>query len=100
MRAIFSTMLIILASSTLGKEATLEQHLKDDTDLSQVSLLARSIRWLGYTTVDGIYSPSVLRMRQATRESVSWIANVTEWLCNRMESATPMANALYIYWPC
>ena len=37
MRVIFSTVLIILASSVLGKEATLEQHLKDDTELSQVS---------------------------------------------------------------
>lgn len=37
MRAIFSSMLIILASSTLGKEATLEQYLKDNSDLSQVS---------------------------------------------------------------
>lgn len=37
MRAAFGTILIILVSFTLGKEATLEQHLKDDTELSQVS---------------------------------------------------------------
>lgn len=47
MRVIFSSILIILASSTLGKEATLEQHLKDDTELSQVSGLAEAA---DYTT--------------------------------------------------
>lgn len=43
MRVVFSTVLIILVSSSLGKEATLEQHLKEDSELSQVSLATPEI---------------------------------------------------------
>lgn len=49
MRVVFSTMLIILASNVLGKEASLDQLLRDDSELSQVSWRTQSIS--GYTTV-------------------------------------------------
>lgn len=68
MRAIFSTVLIILASSTLGKEATLEQHLKDDTDLSQVSptkidkVLYNRIQVLSGFTTERALCPSSLAL--------------------------------------
>lgn len=84
MRAIFSTVLIILASSTLGKEATLEEHLKDDTDLSQVSRAFRINRYFcgwsvgGYTTVKSSQSYVMLRPDCTPRMSFTILCSVCQ----------------------
>lgn len=106
MRAIYSSVLIILASSVLGKEATLEQHLKDDTELSQVSLCQSIKLWLhNHRTIrSAMKSPSMTEwvgvLRNLCPENIAKNVVVRELLCNMWNIHWPTyyTEDVLVYW--